>query len=822
MRRPLVPIGLTLIGGILLGARDNLSSIIFLIVSGTILAATLLLRRRASLSYGGLLALTAVAFGLYGAWSASRIEFPVRDSTSLATYADKGEITITGEIVDGPEAHPDGAIVIVNVRRVDLAAGAYVPVRGRTRVRVEKGGEALRYGDEVRLTARVRTMRAYGNPGAYRIDRYHRMLGVATGAYIRDVGEIEIVRRDGGWFGRRWLESARRGVAEAIAASLPQPQASIVAALTVGEVGGVPDGVRDVFRDAGVAHVLAVSGLHVGMVAAAIFAVVFFVARRFSRLVLSVNVVKLSAAVAIVPVVFYAALAGGRVSSTRAAIMVGVLLVAVILDRHRDLISAVTAAAVAILLVRPTSLFTAGFQLSFVAVYAIALMLPRVVRSRFEGDNPLESVAPTRTERATRIVVAALATPLVAGLATAPITAYHFNGVATYSLFTNVVFIPLYGFLVVPACLAGVVLLPISAPAASACWHVAMYAINAGHYLAAGIATLPGAYLHVAPPLPTQIVGWYAFFLGLLYWPRHKAAKAATAIGVVLLAMTPLITRSMAAPSDSARLTVIDVGQGVAQLLESPDGTRILVDTGGVASESFDVGEQIVAPYLWRRRIERLDLVVISHPDIDHYGGLAFLVDNFAIGEVWLSKAIARTHPADRAIVRYLDAHGVPWRRVGAGESLVTRGALRLRVIQPTDSVPRGGSADNNASLVIRADFGTSGALLAADIESQAEAALVASEAPLAADILVAPHQGSRTSSTPAFVKAVSPDVVVFSVGHNNRHGHPAREVVRRYEEAGARTYRTDRDGQVVCDLKADRWSCAPFRRAGRTDRSDR
>jgi competence protein ComEC len=247
-------------------------------------------------------------------------------------------------------------------------------------------------------------------------------------------------------------------------------------------------------------------------------------------------------------------------------------------------------------------------------------------------------------------------------------------------------------------------------------------------------------------------------------------------------------------------LTFLDVGQGDACLVELP-GATLLVDGGGSFREQFDPGAQVLVPWLERRGVRRLDAVVLTHPHPDHANGLAAVVDALAVGEVWTNGAPSSLPGLERlaAAAHRRGAPIVRPHRLQAGGALV-------EVLHPlVDGEVRAldGWSENDGSIVLRVSYAGRAALLAGDVEARAEQRLVATSAPLAADVLKAPHHGSATSSTPAFVRAVHPSLVVFSVGASNRWGFPAATVDARWRAAGARTYRTDRDGAVTVTVDA-------------------
>jgi competence protein ComEC len=257
----------------------------------------------------------------------------------------------------------------------------------------------------------------------------------------------------------------------------------------------------------------------------------------------------------------------------------------------------------------------------------------------------------------------------------------------------------------------------------------------------------------------------------------------------------------------TVRLTLLDVGQGEAIFLEVPDWGRILVDAGGLPGDRFDMGMRVVAPYLWHEWVGRLDVLVVTHPQSDHIGGVPAILRNFPVGEVWTGEG-----PSQSAVFlwmqEYLREQRIPHRVVSGGGPPVRWGEASLEVLHPQPRRPgRWPAVDprpfrpNDASLVLKVRIGTQAALLTGDIERDGEAALVRSGASLHAQVLKVPHHGSRTSSAEALIAAVGPEVALVSAGYRNRFRHPHPEVVQRYQAAGARILRTDLNGAITVEM---------------------
>ncbi|HKZ06416.1 MAG TPA: ComEC/Rec2 family competence protein, partial [Methylomirabilota bacterium] len=288
--------------------------------------------------------------------------------------------------------------------------------------------------------------------------------------------------------------------------------------------------------------------------------------------------------------------------------------------------------------------------------------------------------------------------------------------------------------------------------------------------------------------------------------PGARRAALGLALGGLAAAAWPLL-----APADARlRVTFLDVGQGDAALVEVPGGHRLLVDGGPGGAARFDVGERIVAPFLWNRGVGRLDVVAVTHPDADHSGGLPAVLRGLTVGEVWEN---GRWPAGHEVVVAALDRARVPRRVLAAGQRLRVGEAV-VTVLNPggPHGPPPPSAGENDHSLVLRLDWRGVSLLLTGDLTAGGEETLLDGRAPLAATVLKVGHHGSRTSTGERLVNASRPVAAVISVGPRNPFRHPAPEVVARLAHSGARVYRTDRDGAVIVEtdgasLWVTRWA---------------
>ena len=690
--------------------------------------------------------------------------------------------TIDGEVEDIRRA-AGRTVVLLRALAVDDGA-ARRRVHGLVRLTARCDLPKLRAGDVVRAATTLRAPRGFANPGSFDIAAHLARRGIRAIGSVWQCERLERLPRPTRGIGVR-LARWRERLARAIGRAVPSPRAAVLRALVLGDESGIDDAHRQAFTRAGVVHVLSVSGLHVGLVGLASFALVRWLLARSERALLALDVRRTAALASFGPVVLYGALAGFEVATLRSVIMAGLGVVAVLLGRRIDLLRMLALAAVVVALAQPGAPREIGFQLSFASVLALAL------GARRWAPGPATSWR--RRLRATMVVSAS------AFAGTAPLTALHFQQISPMSLLANPIVVPLFGSLVVVLGLAGACVEPISASGAGALFRLAGHALRPGIALVGWLARPSWAALDVPAPSGVEVLLLYALLAAAVV-PGGKARRWLAAAAVLALAVdVGFWARERWAPG-VLRVTFLDVGQGDAAVAELPDGRVLVVDAGGFAGSDFDTGAAIVAPYLATRKVRHVDALVMSHAHPDHSGGLAFLLRRYRPRELWWSGWPGHGREWQRLEAALADT-GVPAPVLHRDDPLPAY-AGAVAVLHPPAgwSVP----ALNETSLTMRLRYGRVAVLLTGDVEARAEASLLDDPGGLAAMVLKVPHHGSRTSSTAGFVRAVGPRVAVISVGADNRYHLPSPEVEERYRAQGVCVLRTDRCGAVT--VVTDGW----------------
>jgi competence protein ComEC len=696
----------------------------------------------------------------------------------LAKDDEGRDITLVGTVDSLPYRFEQGVRFNFRVEQVLAPAAAAVPPLVALSWYAGFRGDVRQVGlvapgERWQFTARLQRPHGNANPNGFDYEVWLLEQGVRATGYVRaDAGNKRLDSFVAS-FGNL-VERCRAGLRERILQALPgKPYAGVIVALVIGDQRSIDQTEWTVFNRTGISHLVSISGLHITMIAglfalaaASLWRRSFFTRAQLPLLVPAQKVGALAGAAA---GLLYVLLAGFGIPAQRTLYMISVVAAALWLGRITSVSHVLCAALGLVVLLDPWAMLSPGFWLSFGAVAVILYANVGRIGAHERGTRAALRLA-ARTQYAVTF-----------GLV--PLTMLLFAQVSLVSPLANAVAIPLVSFVVTPLALAGS-LLP--APLSALLLGAAHFAVEA---LAALLGWMGGLRLAVwAAPAPP----WWLFFLalaGTLWmlaprgWPCRWAGAAA---------WLPLFTQLPAHPPPGRfSVTAFDVGQGMALLVET-SSHRLLYDTGPLYSADSNGGNRVIAPYLKARGIGALDGMIVSHSDTDHTGGALTLLEAVRVG--WVSSSLPPNHPVVRAaLVHSRCAAGQRWSWDGVGFEMLQPSAASYADLH---------LKPNARGCTLRVSAPGGSMLLAADIEAAQEAQLVlAARDKLRADILLAPHHGSGTSSTPAFLQAVAPAVGIFQVGYRNRYHHPKQEVWARYGEQGIRRLRTDESGAVSLDV---------------------
>jgi competence protein ComEC len=719
---------------------------------------------------------------------------------------------------------------------------------------------ALRCGDIVEAPMRIKLAERYRDPGAWQYADYLLAQGIGAHASVR-ASKITLPAEPAARFvagadraaefqcriyaAQSWASGrvlnyvrskANRGLPKSL--RLSPDDAGMLNAMLFGDRAGLNKTQRVGFERTGSFHLFVVSGMHVGLLAG----LVFWLARRLRLREWLATLMTISLTFG------YALLTGFGAPVQRALFMTAVFLFARLLARDRNVLNALGAAALGVLVWSPAALFEASFQMTFLAIVAIggiaipmaersflpyaraseqlwdmwvdARLLPRVAQFRLMlrlGSDAVASVVGDWARHLPSLLVRwslwALELALIGAVAemvmVLPMAAY-FHRATMFAVPTNMLSVPLVGVLapmaVVTFCVS--LISPWAAMLPSAVTALLLHGV-AG--VIGRVSVVHAADLRVPAPV------WWIALLAVAAWAfccwavRRSRGWAWSAIVVLpLVAVMVLWPEPAVVSPGMMEVTAIDVGQGDSILVIGPDGATMLVDAGGPvggvteaaeATSRFDIGEEVVSPYLWSRRLRRLDVLTLSHAHSDHMGGMPAVMRNFRPRELWVS--IDPNSAAYRALLAEARELGVTVRHFHAGDQLAWGGA-HVTVLAPETGYNNPREPVNNDSLVIRMQYGKSSVLLEGDAEAPSEREMLAHGRVAAVTLLKIGHHGSRTSTTQEFLSATAPKDAVVSVGRGNTFGHPRYEVIERIAEARAKLYRTDEFGLTTFLLGRD------------------
>ena len=610
-------------------------------------------------------------------------------------------------------------------------------------------------GELWRLTVRLKRRNGFANPGGFDYEGKLFRDGVGAAGYVRD-SESNVRLQTAG---RRYIVTqARAWVAQRLAAALgPDPMLGVVQGLAIGDTRAMQSEQWRVFAATGTTHLMAISGLHISMVAALVAwaggAIVRWPgAQRRGWNALHGQVIAGGCAA-----IAYSTLAGLSIPTQRTLIMLCIYFAARWRRRELSVGHALGLALLGVLFIDPFAPLSAGAWLSFGAVAVILLALGgRLVR---EG-----------------VVLGFTRVQYALSLGLTPLLLAAFGGVSLAAPLANAIAVPLFTIVVVPAVLIGAAAAAISTTLGAWALAAPVWLLNASWPAFELLAQHPLALWHFPQPSAAafgSLVVGAALLVLPGFWPTRVAG--------VLLCLPVLMNRPPTPVVGDFELAVLDVGQGLASVIRT-HGRVLVYDAGPAFQSGRDAGEMVVLPYLHRWGVRRIDLLMISHGHLDHQGGV---------------KSILASMPVD-ATLRGPSVDAASGRTCARGQRWIWD-EVEFTVLHPGGD---DASGDNESSCVLLIRGRGGSALLTGDIETQAEAKLASAGLP-SVDVVVAPHHGSRTSSTAAFIEGTRPQIAVFAVGYRNRWDFPKRDVVERWRAAGARTFTTQASGAMEISLTA-------------------
>jgi len=692
----------------------------------------------------------------------------------LTSYAD-----FTGRLYKSPSHGLDKDLLFIKVDKVSYQ-NKKQDIKGNLRVTIPHSEEFpspfhLFVHDKVKFSARLLPHQGFRNFKTNSMTAYLKSQNIHARATTKSPLLVERIEPGKKYSPLRLISLLRQKLQQKIEDHFPasddehplSSQGAVLEALLLGERYRMDPSVTQSLQKSGIYHLFAISGAHIAIISFFLFSVfkLFRIPNRLSYLLLMIFLL------------FYAFLVEGRPSVFRATIMTLAFLFGKLIWRNVNLINTISISAFILLFLNPFSLFNVGFQLTFSATLTIILFFPRIIK-----------YLPKLPFKISEIMVLSL----TAQLGVLPFVVNSFNRVTFSSLILNFAALPLVALIMA----LGYVFLPLSFISSFLSQHLAQ-AIQFLIGLLIKSSHLLDRFSFISYRIPTPhlitIIGYFLFLYLLLLPPKIRRQKTALIL-LFSIFLALLVTHPFPSLSKNLRLTFIDVGQGESILIEFPGKKKMLIDGGGFPEGTFDIGENVVSPFLWRKGMKKIDYLVLTHAHPDHLNGLKAVSRNFKVREFW--EAFSPIESEDYAELKRILPKSVVSKRLFRGDRHQER-KVKIEVLHPEQGDILVSTIRNDDSLVLRLSYGQTSFLLSGDIGINAERKILEYFSEIKSQVLKSPHHGSRSSSSEDFLESVAPRIVVISVGEGNYYGFPNQEVLERYEQIGAEIFRTDIHGAV-------------------------
>lgn len=683
------------------------------------------------------------------------------DSSWTARFYDK-KVTVTGQLVKQEQSTTSNQLYLKN-NSISYQSKSYkIPDQKQILIFTDDK-TSYRAGSILNISGVCQEIKEPGNPGQFDLKKYYETKEIQM---VLNKGKVLSAGRTY-WHIRQFLWDVRERFKRTFLQIANEENASVLDAMLLGDKKELDPEVKKLYQDNGIAHILAISGLHISMLGMALH-------KLLRKLGISWY---LSAAAAGAIMSAYGLMTGFGVSTTRAVIMFLVYLLAGILGRTYDILSALALSAVLILTENPRYLTDAGFLLSFFAVLGVAVLAP-LIRNICSCKNKL---------------LESFLVSLAIQLTTIPIVLYYYFEIPLYGVLLNLVVIPLMSLVLgfgIAGGISGLIFVPAGIFLVSPCYYI----LGLYKYLCAAVLNLPLAKIIVGKPDLWQMVVYYLLLLAIcLIKSKQKSGEIFKWVWGTAFMMF-LISRQ---PGSGMRITFLDVGQGDGICIQAPGGINCLIDGG--SSDVKQAGSKRIEPFLKSRGIRKIDYLFISHMDADHINGIMELLEAYALN---LAGENASGVSIRRLVLPKLAKKDEEYLEI---EKLAKKNKIMVLYFQKGDKILNGrfsfsclhpsqysASEDRNEnSMVLQMEYKDFRVFFAGDVEGAGEEEMIDSKELKRADILKVAHHGSRNSTPDTFLDAVRPGIGILSCGKDNRYGHPHVELINRLKRAGVAYYAT-------------------------------
>lgn len=622
---------------------------------------------------------------------------------------------------------------------------------------------SIKYGDSLYIEGEFKQPEEARNYKGYNYKQYlktKKIIGTV------ELEKAKILKSSNGSF----IHNIQKYIKDTINGTLTDEEGNLLLAILLGDKDKLSEDIQESFKTSNLSHMLAVSGAHVSYIILGLTYVLqnSIIGKKNEKIV------------CIIFLLFFMAITNFTPSVTRACIMAVLTLFSGIIYRKSDVYTNISVAALITLIFNPYNLLDLGFQLSYGGTIGIIIFIKRIQEKKSNSKviNYIKQMA---------------LVSIYANIIIIPIMMYHFNTVSFTFIISNIMASPILGIIVITGFLfiiASITVKPLTRLIAIFIKPILSILIKISQIC----SKLPFSNILVVTPYMFNVISYYAIILYCIKSKKNNKCKIIICLLIVLI----LINFIIYIFPQKLRIFFIDVGQGDSTLIITPDKKTVLIDGGG--SDSFDVGEKVLLPYLLDRRILKIDYVLISHFDTDHCGGILTIMEKVKVKNIIISEQAEHSENYER-FKKLMIHKKIRLIEVKKGDKIKIGRYSEFKILFPTSRLLSENPLNNN-SIVAQFNYNNFKMLFTGDIEKLAEQQILKAEkAEIRADILKVAHHGSKTSSIPEFIKAVKPKIALIGVGKNNTFGHPNQQTIKNLENIKCRIYRTDLQGEIIIKI---------------------
>jgi len=712
-----------------------------------------------------------------------------------------------------PKNYEDGTSFIMHVESIDKNSKPQ-KIKGQIQVSVEGKGKLPEPGNKISFISSIRQIKSFRNPGCFDYARHMLYEGVKTRCNVKTeaITFLGPEKRSLMIMADRFRLKAGNAIDETIPSESP-----IVKAIITGDTSGITPDIREIFTRTGASHLIAISGLHIGIIAAASFFIARYLLSFCPFILKTGRLLRCASFAAIIPVLFYGLISGFAPSALRAVIMASVFLAAGVISRESDILNSIAASAFMILVIMPGSLFSISFILSFTAVLFIILSAPitEIIRHRFNDSGVSGKIMSW--------FLLSLTISLFATIGTAPFVMHYFGNFSVIGILANLILIPIFGAVAVAPGLIAVLFLPFSKEIFTLFIKMSALPVKTGTAIIEYLSDFRFASFQTISPDTTELFLIYGIFVSgiLLINGRIKKTqdcefKTRILVNIfVVLCFFLIIDTGVCIKkrffNKDLTISILDVGHGNAALLELPNGKTMIIDGGGFHGKGrLDTGKDIIAPFLRLKKILKIDYMVLTHPDTDHLKGLLYLAEKFIPSEFWKGPDQSDS-PDYKNLMETLKKNESKIIELSSANEVLNINDVTFEVLNPegNDEKHQKKETTNDGSLVLKLAFKDKSFLFTGDISKKAEESMTNFiPGNLQRDIILMPHHGSNGSGSDYFLDNVKPETAIISAG---RKGLPGKELLHRLEQRNISPWRTDLNGCIYIKINNLGYSIKAF-----------